>query len=145
MNLGRLDVLTIGNPDARTRTRWILKYPSTPKILLLSPHAPAGRVAAIQIKLPLFWPKDPALWFAQIEAQFTTHGMIWHHRRFQDEVRVRRLIVFSRVCDGSPGPTTYSTCRASLRATKERANQPNLAVRATPSPTATYFRRAWRS
>ena len=35
----------------------------------------SGSIAAIQIKLPPFWPRDPALWFAQIETQFTTHGI----------------------------------------------------------------------
>ena len=47
-----------------------------------SAEAPLSAVGAVSLKLPPFWPNNPTLWFAQVEAQFLTRQATTKDTRF---------------------------------------------------------------
>ena len=70
--------LTIGDPDDVLSTE--NAPPDQPQ------QAGPAQITAVQVKLPPFWPKDPQLWFAKIEAQITTRQITVSRTKFDHVV-----------------------------------------------------------
>ena len=47
-----------------------------------APVAAVPTITAVSVKLPPFWPQDPEVWFAQVEAQFATRRVTAQKMKF---------------------------------------------------------------
>ena len=79
--------------------------------------SPPATVSAVALQIPPFWPADPCLWFAQVEAQFTTRSIASQKTQFDHIIaslspefamEVRDLIL------NPPEATPYDTLKAQL-------------------------------
>ena len=56
-------------------------------------------VTGVSLKLPPFWANDPAIWFAQIEAQFATKGITQEQTKFSHVISSLQPDVATEVRD----------------------------------------------
>ena len=87
------------------------------------------QVSAVQIKLPPFWPKDPTLWFAQIEAQFGTCGVTVSKTKFDHVVSCLDPEFATEVRDlllNPPAEEPYETLKAQLTKRTSASEQRRL-------------------
>ena len=72
---------------------------------------------AVSLKLPPFWPNDPALWFAQVEAQFLTRNISAEDTKFAYVIGSLQPEIAQEVRDFLISPPTsnrYTSLKAEL-------------------------------
>ena len=73
--------------------------------------------AAVSIKLPPYWSNDPALWFSQVEAQFTTRGITSESTKYAHVVGSLQPEVAQEVRDlllNPPAENPYTRLKSEL-------------------------------
>jgi len=96
----------IGDPDMAEEQPTAVRQP---------PAAPI--VSAVAVKIPPFWPTDPQVWFAQVEAQFTTRNITNERTKFDYVVVYLAPEFATEVRDllhGPPERDAYSTLKTQL-------------------------------
>ena len=90
---------------------------------------PELTIAAVNLKIPPFWPTDPQIWFAQVEAQFSTRGITSQRTKFDHIVaslspeyaqEIRDLIL------SPPSTTPYDKLKEQLIARTATSEQRRL-------------------
>ena len=78
---------------------------------------PVGTIATVNIKLLPYWASDPQVWFAQVEAQFDTHGITVQKTKFDHVVALLSPKIVTKVRDlilAPPKENPYDTLKAQL-------------------------------
>nr|XP_054764694.1 uncharacterized protein LOC129271345 [Lytechinus pictus] len=103
---------------------------TTPAVSTPAGPGPASpNIAAVSLKIPPFWPHDPAVWFAQVEAHFLTRGISVDETKYAHVVSALQPEIAQEVRDILMDPPTsnpYTRLRAGLVRRKSVSEQKRL-------------------
>ena len=88
-----------------------------------------GNIATVSLKLPPFWPADPHVWFAQIEAQFSTRKITSERTKYQYVVASLQPDVAQEVRDfiiHEPSEQPFTTLKTALISRTSASEQKRL-------------------
>ena len=101
-----------------------------PEVQAQQPPPPrAASVSAVSVKIPPFWPADPAVWFAQVEAQFSNRGIVQSRTRFDHIIAALSPEVATEVRDlilHPPEENPYQLLKDALIQRTEASEQRRL-------------------
>ena len=86
-------------------------------------------VAAVALKLPPFWPTNPAVWFAQVEAQFSFRNVVQQRTHFDYVIAALASEVATEVRDlilNPPADQPYDRLKEALIQRTEASEQRRL-------------------
>lgn len=90
---------------------------------------PTNTTAAVAVKLPEFWKNDPAMWFAQAEAQFALAGVVRDDTKYYHIISKIDQNVICHVSDliqNPPAEEKYNKVKARLISRFELSSQAKL-------------------
>ncbi|XP_030846942.1 uncharacterized protein LOC115926400 [Strongylocentrotus purpuratus] len=90
---------------------------SDPAAAATAPGSTGPAVTAFGLKLPPYWPGDPALWFAQVEAQFLTRAITRQETKFAHVISSLQPEVAQEVRDfiiAPPAKDRYDKLKSEL-------------------------------
>ena len=105
----------------------------------MSVEREAGAVAAFHLKLPPFRPSDLNLWFAQVEAQFSTRGITSQKTKYEYVV-ASPSPEFATSLGSHPSNPRHDT----IRYAPTPAHHPHRSPRTTTPPAVAQLNRAGR-
>ena len=104
-------------------TRQIINIWVTPMWSIATNGVEEKAIAKVGIKIPLFWPTDPKVWFSQVEVHFT-------HRNYPtwNQIITHCSLHLTWICHWDSGHDSQALCRLTVWYLERVAHKKNWCI-----------------